>query len=156
LAVIPEFIYRKVILSGTWDHAHSMLVGPRVREGTHGFHLVTPLVRAGGSTVLVDRGFVSKDLAEAAKARTTDGVVEVVGMLRAAQARNAFTPDNLPEQGVWYWADVDTMVAYAGGESKNVQPVFIEAIFGKYPLRQHCHGLLKAVQRAMVVTLLTW
>jgi surfeit locus 1 family protein len=131
--VIPEFVYRKVLLRGTWDHAHSMLIGPRVRDGTHGVHLITPLVRAGGSTILVDRGFLTKEQAEAAKARTDSGEVELVGMLRTTQARNAFTPDNDPERGVWYWADLDAMAAYAGGEAAGVQPVFVEAIFGMRP-----------------------
>jgi surfeit locus 1 family protein len=131
LDILPEFVYRKVVLSGTWDHAHSMLIGPRVREGTHGLHLITPLIRKDGTTVLVDRGFVKKDMGEVAKSIPVEGNVEVVGMIRTSQSRNAFTPDNDPQKGIWYWADVDTMVQYAGGESANVQPVFIEAIFGE-------------------------
>ncbi|KAI0068162.1 mitochondrial protein required for respiration [Artomyces pyxidatus] len=129
LSAIPEFIYRKVILRGRWDHAHSMLLGPRVRDSAHGYHLVTPLVRSNGSTVLVDRGFVSEEFAGKLPLTVDEGEVEVCGMLRDSQARNNFTPDNHPEKGEWYWADVDAMAEYAGGESANVQPVLIEEIF---------------------------
>lgn len=107
-----------------------MLVGPRVRDGTHGLHLITPLVRTDGSTVLVDRGFVTKDMGPTSMSLPVTGKVRVAGMVRLSQSRNAFTPDNNPEKGEWYWTDVDTMVEYAGGEKANVQPVFIEAIFG--------------------------
>ena len=109
-----------------------MLLGPRVLDGTNGFHLITPLVRPNGSTVLVDRGFISEHNATKKKYSTPDGSVEVYGMLRESQARNNFTPDNNPAKGEWYWADVTAMAEYArGGESSNVQPVLVEEIFGE-------------------------
>ncbi|KAN0124792.1 SURF1 family domain containing protein [Russula decolorans] len=129
IAAIPEFVYRRVILRGTWDHANSMLLGPRVLDGTNGFHLITPLVRTNGSTILVDRGFISEVAAAKRKYPTPGEVVEVHGMLRESQARNNFTPDNNPAKGEWYWADVAAMSVYAGGESSNVQPVLVEEIF---------------------------
>ncbi|KAJ8457559.1 hypothetical protein ONZ51_g11458 [Trametes cubensis] len=133
LAALPDFAFRKVMLKGRWDNAHAILLGPRVRDGTIGYHLIVPLVRSDGSTVLVDRGFVTKELAQTAR-RVQDKEqteVEILGMLRTAQVRNAFTPDNHPEKGEWYWADVDAMAAFAGGEAAGVQPVFIEEVFGR-------------------------
>ncbi|KAI0296229.1 SURF1-domain-containing protein [Russula brevipes] len=129
LAAIPEFVYRRVVLRGTWDHAHSMVLGPRVLDGKNGFHLITPLVRGNGSSILVDRGFISEDTAARRRYPTPDGEVEVHGMLRESQARNSFTPDNNAAKGEWYWADVTAMADYAGGESSNVQPVLVEEIF---------------------------
>ena len=132
IAVIPEFVYRRVILRGTWDHAHSMLLGPRVLDGTSGFHLITPLVRTNGSTILVDRGFISELAAVKREYPTPGEDVEVHGMLRASQARNNFTPDNNSAKGEWFWADIAAMAEYAGGESSNVQPVLVEEIFGEF------------------------
>lgn len=109
-----------------------MPLGPRVKDGMLGYHLITPLVRTNGSTVLVDRGFVAREYVEENKPRAEEpeGEVEVCGMLRASQARNAFTPDNHPERNLWYWTDVDTMAEYCGGAEANVQPVLVEEIFG--------------------------
>ncbi|KAF9015609.1 mitochondrial protein required for respiration, partial [Cyathus striatus] len=133
VSVIPDFIFRKVVLRGRWDHAHTMLLAPRVREGVHGVHVVTPLIRENGSTVLVDRGFVSSEHASAIlrqhQGSKDDDDVEVLGMLRTSQARNRFTPDNEPQNGKWYWTDVQAMAEYAGGELAGVQPVFVEQIF---------------------------
>nr|GAT59024.1 predicted protein [Mycena chlorophos] len=128
LAVLPEFEFRKVSLRGKWDHDHSMLIGPRTREGVHGANVVTPLVREDGTTVLVDRGFIPKELDLNSIQRET-GEVEVLGMLRTSEKRNTFTPDNLPERGEWYWKDVEAMAEYAGGTEANVQPVLVEEIF---------------------------
>ncbi|KAJ7897066.1 SURF1 family-domain-containing protein [Mycena olivaceomarginata] len=128
LSVIPEFVFRKVFLRGKYDHAHSMLVGPSTREGVHGAHVLTPLIREDGSTIIVDRGFISKDLDLQSVPQDTSEV-EIIGMLRTSQERNTFTPDNHPERGEWYWKDLDAMAEYAGGANANVQPVLVEEIF---------------------------
>ena len=108
-----------------------MLLSPRVREGVHGVHVVTPLIRENGSTILVDRGFISREYVPSIDSNPHEGEVEVLGMLRTSQARNRFTPDNKPSEGLWYWTDVEEMAKSAGGEQANVQPVFVEQIFGK-------------------------
>ncbi|KAJ7361529.1 mitochondrial protein required for respiration [Mycena albidolilacea] len=128
LSVIPEFVFRKVFLRGRYDHAHSMLAGPSTREGVHGAHVLTPLIREDGSTIIVDRGFISKDLDLQSVPQDTSEV-EITGMLRTSQERNTFTPDNHPERGEWYWKDLDAMAEYAGGANANVQPVLVEEIF---------------------------
>ncbi|KAF9566088.1 mitochondrial protein required for respiration, partial [Agrocybe pediades] len=129
LSVVEEFVFRRVIVRGKWDNAHTMLFSPRVYNGVHGFHVVTPLVRENGSTVLVDRGFVSRDCISSANWLAETGEVEVLGMLRTSQPRNLFTPNNDPAHGKWYWTDVETMAEYAGGKAARVQPVFVEQIF---------------------------
>ena len=109
-----------------------MTLTPRVRDGVHGVHVVTPLIRENGSTVLIDRGFVSRDFISSVDAEKEDGQVEVLGMLRTSQPRNVFTPDNDAERREWYWTDVGKMADFAGGEASGVQPVFIEQIFGEF------------------------
>jgi surfeit locus 1 family protein len=137
LDALPEFTFRRVALSGIWDKEHSILIGPKTRDNVIGYHLLTPLKRPSGSTIIVDRGFVSNEMATAAKAGVDDGgFVEVVGMLRTQPQKNSFTPDNNPEKGEWYWADVDAVAEYAGGDKANVQPVLVEEIFGLQLLEQ--------------------
>ena len=109
-----------------------MIFSPRVREGVHGVHVVTPLIRENGSTILVDRGFISSEKLATLAQHQTNEEVEVLGMLRTSQPKNSFTPDNKPEKGEWYWTDVDAMAEYAGGEKAGVQPVYVEQIFGAY------------------------
>lgn len=120
------------MLNGKWDHAHTMLVGPRVREGVHGVHVITPLVRENGSTILVDRGFVSNERIADAAFRNELGEATIFGLLRTSQPRNYFTPNNEPEKGKWYWSDVPAMAEYAGGVASDVQEVFVEQIFGTF------------------------
>lgn len=130
---LPNFEYRKVLLTGVWDHTHSFLLGPKSRENVPGYNLITPLIRpSGSSAILVNRGFVSSDLIKSHPDLLTkeSGVTDALGLLRSSQVKNRFTPDNKPENGEWYWADVDAMAEYAGGEAAGVQPVYVEAVFG--------------------------
>ena len=131
LSAIPEFVYRKVVLNGRWDHAHTIVLSPRVREGIHGVHIIMPLVREKGSTILVDRGFVSKEQLESGAYLKDCDQVEIIGLLKMSQKRNAFTPNNEPMDGKWYWTDVEAMSEFAGGEKAGVQPALVEQIFGK-------------------------
>jgi cytochrome oxidase assembly protein ShyY1 len=110
---------------------------------------------------LVDRGFVSRDALERARQTATgvrpetgklatlvanaasQGAVQVEGMIASAAKRNIFTPDNKPEAGEWYWADVDEMAKLASGDTGDVQAVLIDELFGTRLLyRHHCTGML--------------
>ncbi|KAG8992713.1 surf-like protein [Tulasnella sp. JGI-2019a] len=133
LKALPEFEWRRVNVTGVWDNAHSVLLGPRVKDNKNGFNLITPLKRPGATTILVDRGFVEHDLGPTARDCKTGGLaddctVEVVGMLRLQATQNAFTPENKPETGEWYWPDIEQLAQYAGGKEAGVQPVLVEAI----------------------------
>ncbi|KAK7537247.1 COX1 assembly protein-like protein Shy1 [Phyllosticta citribraziliensis] len=129
---IKSFDYRRVTARGVLRHDKEMLVGPRLRDGDDGFLVFTPLERdpggvdaAGRSTsVLVCRGWIRRDRREQ-KSRKGDalpeGEVLVEGLLREPWKKNYFTPDNHPDRGEWYFADVEQMARAAG-----TQPVWIE------------------------------
>lgn len=80
----------------------------------------------------MNRGFVSADQCKnIATLSKETGPVQLNGLLRMSEVRNCFTPDNVPEAGEWYWADVNAMSEHVGGAQRGVQPVYIEAIFGE-------------------------
>ncbi|KAJ6111701.1 hypothetical protein N7523_007762 [Penicillium sp. IBT 18751x] len=120
---ISEFDYRRVYATGTLRHDKEMLVGPRMNEGEDGYLVVTPLEREGQSTVLVNRGWISRKLANQ-KDRPEgikNEVVTVEGLLREPWKKNMFTPDNKPEEGKFYFPDIQQMADLSGS-----QPVWIE------------------------------
>ncbi|KAJ0123180.1 SURF-family protein [Diaporthe amygdali] len=125
VAVAEDFDYRRVYCSGTLRHDQEMLIGPRMRDGEQGFMVITPLERADGSTVLVNRGWIPKRL-QNQRARSRDslpmGEVTVEGLLRKPWKKNMFTPENRPDKGEFYFPDVKQMAELTGA-----QPVWIEA-----------------------------
>jgi len=51
--------WREVILHGTWDDAHTIVVKYQTRDSGAGVDVVTPLVTENGNAVLVDRGWLA-------------------------------------------------------------------------------------------------
>ncbi len=80
-----------------------------------GYMVVTPFAPSSGGVVLVERGFVplskSNDLAGRAP---PPGEAEIVGLMRAPQMRNMFTPADAPDRGLWYTRDPASIAATLG------------------------------------------
>ncbi|GJN89614.1 hypothetical protein Rhopal_002601-T1 [Rhodotorula paludigena] len=138
-AAIPEFAWRKVFVTGTLDHEHSIELGPKTRDGQLGYHVFTPLVRGEGQdTILVNRGFVKREFREAKdrpaslpltkETLQSKEPVAIVGMLRDQEARNSFTPVNEPEKGQWVFSDIAEIARYTGAE-----PVLVDQIYDDHP-----------------------
>ncbi len=56
LGSVPD--YQRVRVRGTYDGAHQFLLDNSIHDGMDGYQVLTPLRRAGGGVVLVDRGWV--------------------------------------------------------------------------------------------------
>ena len=127
-SAIKDFDYRRVVVTGHLRHDQEMLIGPRIHNGTNGYLVITPLQRPGrGSTVLVNRGWISKNLAKQShrKGCLPVGVVRIEGLLREPWKKNWFTPANNLTKGEFYFPDVDQMAELTGS-----QPVWIEETMG--------------------------
>ncbi|KAJ5937383.1 hypothetical protein N7454_004683 [Penicillium verhagenii] len=122
---VAEFDYRRVYATGHFRHDKEMLIGPRMWEGEDGFMVVTPLERDDGqSTVLVNRGWISRKMADQKDRPNSlpEGEITVEGLLREPWKKNMFTPDNKPEEGKFYFPDIEQMAEVSGS-----QPVWIES-----------------------------
>lgn len=77
--------YRRVRLEGEFDHARTVVWARRAYQGSPGAHVVTPLILADGSAVLVNRGWVYS--ADAATVDLSDletsGYVALTGLVLA-------------------------------------------------------------------------
>lgn len=126
-----------MLVKGTFQ-LPPILLGPAVNSGVPGYNLVQPLSRAssGGSTILVNRGFITTTRASAIRdgsqqpyaGERADAEVVIEGMLTRQDGQNFWAPENKPETNEWFWKDVEAMAKVAGGEEKNIQPVLIDAI----------------------------
>ncbi len=95
-----------------------------------GYHVVTPLKRADGSVVFVNRGFVPDGLKDPAKraAGQLAGDVAIIGLVRVPAAAGAFTPANDTAKNVWYWYDLKAMRAAAlGADKARLVPFIVDA-----------------------------
>jgi cytochrome oxidase assembly protein ShyY1 len=86
-----EQTWRVVSVTGRYDGQHEILARIRTHNGTVGFEVITPLVLANGTAVLVDRGWLPPSPEGAAVAPLVPaapaGEVTVVGRVHAPESR---------------------------------------------------------------------
>lgn len=116
--------YRHVQAEGEFDYAASAAV-QAVTELGRGFWVMTPLRRADGSTVLVNRGFIPESERALAKAPGAPGPVKVIGLLRMSEPGGGFLRDNAPSEDRWHSRDVAAIGAARA--LAPLAPYFIDA-----------------------------
>ncbi len=119
--------YRRVTITGRFLHEKELRVGPRPRRGVSGWRVITPLRRADGGIVLVDRGWVpdrGKDPRSRREGQVA-GPVTLTGFIKRVTARGPFVPDNDAAKGDWYWIDPAAMAAHL--DLSDVAPYWIAA-----------------------------
>jgi cytochrome oxidase assembly protein ShyY1 len=102
--------WRNVEARGTYDAGAQVLIRNRSLDGAPGYHVVTPLVMADGTAMLVNRGWIPLS-PEAGAApdvpEPTPGGVTVVGRLRGSQERGALGPTDAGDGTLAQLARVD-------------------------------------------------
>jgi surfeit locus 1 family protein len=124
----PAWSFRRVEALGTFRHDLEQLFGASTYDGQLGHHVLTPLLRADGSALLVDRGWVPADQAHPAARRDgqVEGPITITGIARyrGDDTANWFTPANQPEQAMWFSYDLPTLEQ---GLDLALLPVVVEA-----------------------------
>jgi len=122
--------YRRVTVTGTFDHTKESYLQAQSRHGNFGYQVITPLTRPDGSMVLINRGWVPyEDRDPAARPEgQVEGPVTITGIVRLPWERTAiakyFGIDNDPVRKIFFDAKLDEMAAAHG---ISVLPVFVDA-----------------------------
>ncbi|WFU29111.1 SURF1 family protein [Bradyrhizobium sp. CB1717] len=121
--------YRHVSVRGRFLHDRETLVQAVTEEGP-GYWVLTPLQRADGMLVLVNRGFVPTERRDAStrQAGNPEGPVEITGLLRITEPKGGFLRNNVPQHNRWYSRDVAAIAAARG--LQEVAPFFVDADVG--------------------------
>jgi cytochrome oxidase assembly protein ShyY1 len=86
-----DLAWTKVTVTGTYDPAHEIQARGRTVDGDVGFEIVTPLILADGTAVLIDRGWIPPGPGGAVAAPTVPpapaGPVTVVGQVHLSESR---------------------------------------------------------------------
>lgn len=87
--------HRRLRVSGRWSPAHTVLLDNRQMNGRPGFFVLTPLLLADGSALLVQRGWLPRDFLERSRVREVPTSADEVLVL----GRMAPPPSRLVELG---------------------------------------------------------
>jgi surfeit locus 1 family protein len=133
-ALSPKtYEYQRVTARGRFRHdlearLHGLRQGDRPGQPTlQGVYIMTPLVLADGSAVIVNRGFVPTERADPATRREgqVEGEQSVTGLMRSPEVRGWFVPENDPARNAWFTRDPASIAAARG--LARAAPFVIEA-----------------------------
>jgi surfeit locus 1 family protein len=135
---IASLEFRRVTVTGTFDHAHELYLAARSQNGNVGYWIMTPLKTESGETVLIERGWVPDNMKspETRAGGQRAGTVTLNGIIRLPQVKTFFQPENEPEKNVWFFIDPKQMASAAGVPART--DLYLDAeksdIPGGYPL----------------------
>ena len=110
------FSYRRVWLEGSFRHEAEMFLAARTFDRRVGYQIITPFERVDGPAVLVNRGWVPLDNKEPETrlGGQIEGTYRLEGVVVPGGRAGWFTPDNEPENNIWFWTDTEALAAKAG------------------------------------------
>ncbi|MCU1345846.1 MAG: hypothetical protein JWL70_2112 [Acidimicrobiia bacterium] len=112
-----------VSATGSYEADQQVIVRDRSQDGRGGSHVVTPLLLADGSVLLVNRGFI--DISVTSPPAPPSGAVTVVGRLRTTQTRGAIGPRDPATGHLTALARLD-VARIAQQLSQPVRPGYVE------------------------------
>jgi surfeit locus 1 family protein len=117
--VLPreEAEWRLVTATGVLEADRSVALYRISSDGAAGYQVLTPMALPDGRHVMISRGFVAAtsfvDALTGLPAASGDPVA-VTGVLRPGEEQAAFTNDNDPDAGAWYWIDLKALSRQTG------------------------------------------
>ena len=117
--------YRRVKVTGHYQNGKELYLYATGPDGDAGYLVFTPLVRAEGAPVLVNRGWVPQKLRDPATRLQgqREGDVTIEGVGRVSGGAGPFTPANEPGENQWFQRDLDQMSKAVG---EPLAPVMID------------------------------
>lgn len=138
LRELEKLEYRKVQVTGRFDHSSEMYITPRslvasdgvektsfMSPGQSGSFIVTPFILSDRDlTILVNRGWVPKKmtLPSTRPEGQVTGELTLTGIVRHTEKRPPFGIKNKQENRRWLYRDIEQMAYFV-----NAAPVFLDA-----------------------------
>ena len=104
--------YQKVVLTGKYDFKNQIYLYSLNDKGQPGFDVVTPYETISKENVLVNRGWIKKEYKHNLDINITS--TNITGMLRHANRKNFFTPDNDLKKNIWFSINLEEVSKITG------------------------------------------
>lgn len=106
---IKEFSRGRI--NGHFIDTAPVFIGPRTHNEQSGYHILQPFKTIDGKTVIVNRGWVAADMRATSIPHSN---APYVGGYLMRPVPSSMTPDNRPDIGLWYWADIKALEEFYG------------------------------------------
>ena len=123
--------YQRVILEGAYNFKYQIYLYSLNEKGQPGFDVITPFETLDGDNILINRGWIKKELKNKPKINLKNNS-NIQGLLRENIKKNIFKPDNDIKKNMWFSIDIDEINQMTGKDFSNFI-LFLEDINAKSP-----------------------
>jgi len=118
--------YQRVKVKGKFDFDQQIYLYSLNDSGKPGFDVITPFKTNKNENVLINRGWINKELKDNPNINTKSGSQQkIIGLLRKIYKPNIFKPDNDIKNNIWFSINLEDLKE-ATGDQFNEFVIFLE------------------------------
>ena len=125
--------YQRVVSDGFYNFKDQIFLYSLNHKGKPGYDVITPFETAGKEIVLVNRGWIPKELKELPEINSTQDRTKITGLLRKIYKANIFKPNNDIKGNIWFSVNLEDMEKFTGKKFSNFI-IYLEDLELKVPL----------------------
>ena len=125
--------YQRVVTDGFYKYNDQIFLYSLNEKGKPGFDVITPFETIGKEIVLINRGWIPKELKKLPEINSIQDSIKVTGLLRKIYKANIFKPDNDINNNIWFSVNLDDMEIFTGKKFSNFI-IYLEDLDVKTPL----------------------
>lgn len=124
--------YQRVISDGRFNFEDQIYLYSLNESGKPGYDVITPYKTLKNENVLVNRGWINKNLKGNLEINLKENEVKITGLLREIYKANIFKPKNDLKNNIWFSLEANDLKELTGKQFPNYM-IFLEKPTNKVP-----------------------
>jgi surfeit locus 1 family protein len=125
--------YQRVVSEGKFNFEDQIYLYSLNESGKPGYDVITPYKTLKNENVLVNRGWINKNLKGNLEINLKENEVKITGLLREIYKANIFKPKNDLKNNIWFTLDANDLQELTGKQFSNYM-IFLEKPKNKVPV----------------------
>jgi len=125
--------YQRVVSEGKFNFEDQIYLYSLNESGKPGYDVITPYKTLKNENVLVNRGWINKNLKGNSAINFKENKVKITGLLREIYKANIFKPSNDLKNNIWFTLDANDLKELTGKQFSNYM-IFLEKPKNKVPV----------------------
>jgi len=117
--------YQRVVSDGRFNFEDQIYLYSLNESGKPGYDVITPYKTLKNENVLVNRGWINKNLKGNLQINLKENEVKITGLLREIYKANIFKPKNDLKNNIWFTLDANDLKELTGKQFSNYM-IFLE------------------------------
>ena len=125
--------YQRVVSEGKFNFEDQIYLYSLNESGKPGYDVITPYHTLKNENVLVNRGWIDKNLKGNSEINLKENKVKITGLLRKIYKANIFKPKNDLKNNIWFSLEASDLKELTGKQFSNYM-IYLEKPKNKVPI----------------------